>query len=184
MNILERLSKEHKLWLKMLHNIGCPNHLAEDIVQEFYIKVYSKPEYHDKIVTDDSVNTFYIYAILRNMFLSNRRLQKRYVYTEAEFKVDGSRSFNVDTEQLELECSYMEYISKRLTSIVEDFSKAERQLYYMHFVKGISQRKIAKKSKLGFTFVNNTCKNIRRVIMAAMYEDMEDLKNKDYKYKL
>lgn len=181
MDILERLSKEHKLWLKMLHKIGCPNHLAEDIVQEFYIKVYNKPEYHDKIVNDDSVNTFYIYAILRNMFLSNRRLQKRYVYPEAEFKdVDES----LDTDELHLECSYMEYISKRLTSIVEGFSKAERQLYYMHFVKGISQRKIAKKSTLGFTFVNNTCKNIRRVIMAAMYEDMEDLKNKDYKYKL
>ena len=38
--MLELLAKEHTLWLKMVINMGCSKDVAEDIVQEMYLKLY------------------------------------------------------------------------------------------------------------------------------------------------
>lgn len=181
MEVLEKLAENHKLWLKILAKIGCPNHLAEDIVQDFYIKVYEKPEYHHEIIKHDKVNSYYIYAILRNMFVSHIRTGKKHMYPYIDWDVPDDSD---DINDLELECSYLDYLKDRISETLEKLSRPERQLYYLHFVKGYSQRQISRETGEGLRGINNTCLNIKRVLRAALFEDAQDFYNQDYNFKI
>lgn len=183
--MLEELSKNHRLWLKMLHKIGCPNHLAEDIVQEFYIKAYEQKDYHHKIIDCGKINTYYVYAMIRNMFISHLRLDKKYVHPYVDWQIaDEISGLEPDELHLEMEVSYLEYLKDKIDLIVDGFTRHERQLYELHFIKGIPQRKISRDSKIGMSSINNTVRHIKKVFRQALYEDAQDFYNQDYNFKI
>ena len=39
---IENLYLKHKIWIKIVKSFGCNNSIAEDIVQEMYIKIILK----------------------------------------------------------------------------------------------------------------------------------------------
>ena len=39
---IELLYKKHKTWIKIVKSFGCNNAIAEDIVQEMYVKIIIK----------------------------------------------------------------------------------------------------------------------------------------------
>ena len=39
---IENLYKKHKTWVKIVKSFGCNNYMAEDLVQEMYIKIILK----------------------------------------------------------------------------------------------------------------------------------------------
>lgn len=182
--MLEELAKHHKLWLKILHKIGCPNRMAEDIVQEFYIKAFEKVDYHHEIIKHNEVNTYYIYAILRNMYISQLRLDKRYVYPYIDWDVQDKEDDTQDEEHLELEICYLDYLRDKINNILSSFTNYERQLYELHFIHGISQRKISRDSKVGMSSINNTIKHIKKVLRSELMEDAQDFYNQDYNFKI
>ena len=65
MNVLGKIAKNHALWLKMVLNMGCNPNVAEDIVQEMYIRVDRLIKQGKNVMYDeDSANRFYIYLTL------------------------------------------------------------------------------------------------------------------------
>ena len=61
------LAKKHKTWIDVVSSFGCDKTLAEDIVQEMYIKVLPKIENGlDIIYYDNDINYYYIYKVLKN----------------------------------------------------------------------------------------------------------------------
>ena len=49
-SILEKISKYHKKWIEILTALGCNKVLAEDLVQEMYIKVHQYVKDHKKSI--------------------------------------------------------------------------------------------------------------------------------------
>lgn len=180
--MLDRLSKKHNLWLKMLINLGCDNDIAEDIVQEMYIRLHDRVDDIDRILINDEINTYFVYITLRNLFISHiRSTNKLTIYP----LIDGLE-FEQHTEDVgyhEMESAYFTYLHDKIKDVLKTFDAQERLIYDFHFVKGQSLRKIHRESGVGKTSINNTYKNIKRKLRNALMEDLEDYYNEDFNIK-
>ena len=55
------VAKKHKEWIKIVISFGCDKEIAEDIVQEMYIKIQLKLEKGLDIMYGKEINYYYIF---------------------------------------------------------------------------------------------------------------------------
>jgi DNA-directed RNA polymerase specialized sigma24 family protein len=72
--VLEDLGRKHELWLAMALNMGVPPSLAEDLIQEMYLRLHRYVKDESKVYYKDTgtINRFYIWTTIRNMWMSAR----------------------------------------------------------------------------------------------------------------
>ena len=85
-NLLEILSEKHSTWIKYIVSFGCRSDIAEDFVQEMYIKIYnySQKKDNDLMYNENEVNYFFVYVTLKNMYYDNLRRNKNIVIVSIE----------------------------------------------------------------------------------------------------
>jgi len=66
---LEKIASKHKDWVRIVKSFGCEGSKCEDIVQEMYIKIHTLIVKGIDISYEDDINHFYIYRILRSLFI-------------------------------------------------------------------------------------------------------------------
>ncbi len=78
MTPLEAIFKKHKNWVNVVKSFGCDEYLADDVVQEMYIKVQQRLNKGlDISYGDDDYNEFYIFKVLRSLFYDLKRKQSK-----------------------------------------------------------------------------------------------------------
>jgi RNA polymerase sigma factor (sigma-70 family) len=82
MNMLIEAYKKHKQWCEIVESFGCNKETAEDLVQEMYLKLHALLESGLDVKYDETINYYYIYKILRTLFLDLKRKEKRVTYTD------------------------------------------------------------------------------------------------------
>ena len=83
MNVLEKVARNHTLWLKMVLNMGCNPSMAEDIVQQMYLRIDRLVKEGKNVMYDDeSANRFYIYLTLKSMYIDYKRTRGKYTFFE------------------------------------------------------------------------------------------------------
>ena len=70
------LAKKHKTWINIVYSFGCSKTIAEDIVQEMYIKVLLRLEKGLDIMYDDEINYYYIFKVLKTLYIDLQRKGK------------------------------------------------------------------------------------------------------------
>ena len=77
-NVLDILAKDHKKWLNIVRSFGL-TYDAEDLVQEMYLKVYQWNGKYDKTLmfNETEVNYYFIFRVLRNLFLDKCKTKKK-----------------------------------------------------------------------------------------------------------
>jgi DNA-directed RNA polymerase specialized sigma24 family protein len=79
---IEQLYKKHKTWIKIVKSFGCNNAIAEDIVQEMYIKIILKIQKGlDIKYNKHEINYFYIFRTLNSLYIDLKRKRKN-IYIE------------------------------------------------------------------------------------------------------
>jgi DNA-directed RNA polymerase specialized sigma24 family protein len=74
---MELLFKKHSNWIDIVCSFGLEKSLAEDIVQEMYIKIQLSLEKGlDISYGKDDINYYYIFKCLRSLFLDLKRKAK------------------------------------------------------------------------------------------------------------
>ena len=137
-NILDVLCIKHEQWLKYIKSFGCPNDIAEDYVQEMYIKIfnYSQRKDNDLMYDENDVNYYFIYVTLKNMYYDDLRKSKK------QFLVDLSDDFIQDeTEYTEKEYHikndaknvWIDRLNLEIQSI-EDYNRKKANLIYIKFI--------------------------------------------------
>jgi len=69
--LIDRLAKEHNVWIKMAKSLGCgSDEQANELVQQMYLKlcILGKNKY-DAVIVNDQVNKMYVYNTIKNLFL-------------------------------------------------------------------------------------------------------------------
>jgi DNA-directed RNA polymerase specialized sigma24 family protein len=74
--MLQKISKKHNLWLKMAYGICNNKDLANDLVQEMYLKVYSY---------NKDLNDFYIYYTIKHLFIESLKQDAKRIKAENNF---------------------------------------------------------------------------------------------------
>ena len=175
--MLERLAKNHDLWLRMTIGFGCDRHVAEDIVQSMYLRIHKYVKDEKRIMYDDEeVNRFFIYVTLKNMFIMYKKSRSKYTFFEVRETdaVEDEVVFNGA-----MESAFSRLITK-IDKEINSWHKYDRILSNKYLRTDYSLRDIAKGTGISLTSIHQSMKQNKQVLKDLFAEDYEDFKNGDY----
>ena len=147
--MLEELCKRDKDWRRMAFHICKSKDIADDIVQDMYIKFsnYNK-----------SLNEYYIFFALKSIFLDYLRKEKTKVDLNENLCNFDEYDFEQDKiKELALEkVKQLPYFEKELLTVTQE----------------ISQRKLARETDISFIVINQTIKKTKK----QLWEELKKLK--------
>ena len=183
--MLDKLARHHQEWLKILYSFGCSYDDANDIVQDMYLNFSNWDVNLDKIAYKDTINKYYVYRALKNMYL--QRLNKN--QTSVEFNEEIITQ--VDTIYNEEKSEAMDRILDRIFDDVSKLTTFETRLFELYWdlplnpnstYSGInrSQRDIAFGSDVSLTTIHKHLKRLKDLLTERYGEDVEDYFNGNY----
>ena len=147
--MLEELCKRDKDWRRMAFHICKSKDIADDIVQDMYIKFsnYNK-----------SLNEYYIFFALKSIFLDYLRKEKTKVELNENLCNFDEYDFEQDKiKELALEkVKQLPYFEKELLTVTQE----------------ISQRKLARETDISFIVIIKTIKKTKQ----QLWQDLKKLK--------
>lgn len=186
--ILEELSKRNDEWIKIALSICKDKTLANDLVQEMYLRIEKYVKDPERITTNDKISSLYIYVTIRNLYFKHQNNKKRkiiYQYKDYD-SFDDNDVFNNDTDSIEndLELLEMEKAHKKIMEkILQEISTwhwYDEKLFKLYFFTDKSLRTIASETRISLTSIYNSCKNYKEILTEKFGEDVTDFFNKDY----
>ena len=189
--ILEALSKEHKRWWHMALSICSDDQLADDIVQDMYIRIEKYVDDSDKIINPETgeINSFYIFVTMKNIYFHwfNQRMRmsafevKDFDFFSEEEYNDGLCIDSLDDEANMLDMEYAhQQIVDSIAAEIKGWHWYDEKLFKLYFMTDMSLRDIAAETKISLSSIYNSIKNLRDLIKDKFGEDVEDYFNRDY----
>lgn len=72
--MLHILAKHHDLWIRYVLSFGVNEDTANDIVQEFYLKMSA---FNGDIMIGEKINFYFVYLVIRNMVFDLKKKEKK-----------------------------------------------------------------------------------------------------------
>ena len=172
MELLEKVSKQHNEWVKIVTTFGCE--FPEDIVQDMYLRVHKYGQKEKILNESGQVNLFYIWSILRNAWGDSNKMNK------IEF-ISIESLFNVEADQ--------DYLDKheafnKIESLIDEETKSwhfyDKKLFDIYRNTDLSMREIAEQTNISLKSIFNTLKNCKERIKENVGEDFEDYLNNEF----
>ena len=145
------IANKHKQWLEICMSFGCKKELAEDLVQEMYIKIMLLIEKKglDIMYNETEINYYYIFKTLKTLFYDYKRKGK------------NINLVSIDNIQ----------ISQNDINYIEPYTKVEEALKKMYWYDrkvfeiiqgGESIADFSRKSKIQYYSLYNTYKKVKK----------------------
>lgn len=182
--MLEKLGKNHSLWIKMLINMGCDYVTAQDLTQEMYLRMHRLITDQKKIMyNDEEVNRFFVYIVLRNMYSDYMKAKNKFItfeYLETDsVEEQANDNFVQEMEDFDSQDG-LEAISRAVNSEISSWRRYDAMLANMYFKGDLSLRDIANGSGISLTSIFNSVKKYKQRIRHLLMEDYEDYINGDW----
>ena len=165
MTTLEKIASKHKDWLRIVKSFGCEGDKCEDIVQEMYIKVHTLINGGLDISYDQDINHFYIYRILRSLFIDLCRKEKKVTKVNIEYL----EKF-VDEEEIK-EYKDIEGKMKQLDSLLDKVYWYDAKVFRLLTEEKMSIAELSKKTGISYYSLYNTYKNVKSLIKTEIQWD-------------
>jgi len=183
--MLSKIAKHHKLWVNTLLKLGADKELAQDLVQDMYIRLNDLVKNKSNIMYGDDVNKYYIYITLRNLYFTHLRHQKRNIMVEFEDYGVEDIEYRYDKDEAD------SIILEKIIDVFKDLSPYEMELLQLNFgllindegakhIDSLSMDKLASivDSSKGHIFYK--MKQIKGKFKDALEEDAIDYFNEEY----
>ena len=147
--MLDELCKRDKEWRKMAFHICKNKDIADDIVQDMYMKFAN----YNKVLND-----YYIFFALKSIFLDYLRKEKPKAELSENLCNFDDYDYNDDTikELALLKVKELPYFERELLTVTQT----------------ISQRQLARETEISFIVINQTIKKTK----VKLWEDLKKLK--------
>ncbi len=170
--MLKIIGEMHSDWVRMAVNLGSHPSLAEDVIQECYLRLHKyKETVEPKIILEDgSVNIFYMFGVIRNTLRTSKSKEANYLpfaeffYEEAQEEVD--EAYEIKYQKL------MDEIQKE----VDSWGAYNSKLFNLYFKTDLSMRKIAKGSDISLTHIFTSLSKFKETIKEKFENDFNNLK--------
>ncbi len=148
--MLEELCKRDKDWRRMAFHICKSKDIADDIVQDMYIKFSN----YNKVLND-----YYVFFAIKSIFLDYLRKEKTKVELNENLCNFDEYDFEQDKiKELALEkVKQLPYFEKELLTVTQE----------------ISQRQLARETDISFIVINKTIKKTKQ----QLWQDLKKLKD-------
>ena len=133
------VAAKHKQWLEIVTTFGCKPEVAEDLVQEMYIKIQLKLEKGlDIMYNEKEINYYYIYKTLRTLFYDLNRKGKNITMVSMDDIHLTTTDVNFDEpyDKIQDELSRMFWYDRKVFEIINEgesiaeFSRKSLIQYY------------------------------------------------------
>lgn len=154
-NVLKLVAKQHSKWLRISKSFGLDIE-AEDLVQEMYLKIHDWKGKYDKTLmfSETEVNHFFIFKILRNLFLDKVK-KKKY---ESRFVNDYTEPCSLDNK-----FEYNEQLSE-LKDEIKSWHLYDRKIYELIYLEGMSMLELSKKTGIDYYSIYRTKNKIEKLL--------------------
>ena len=157
MTTLEKVANRHSDWVRIVKSFGCKNDFCEDIVQQMYIKIHTLINSGTDISYGDDINHFYIYRILRSLFIDLCRKEAKITKVNIEYL----EKF-VEEEEVK-EYKDIEGKMKQLDNVLDEVYWYDRKVFDL-ISEGMSIAELSKKTNISYYSLYNTYKNVKTLI--------------------
>tara|TARA_Y100000401_G_scaffold25096_1_gene17400 strand:+ start:2279 stop:2773 length:495 start_codon:yes stop_codon:yes gene_type:complete len=161
---LEKIASKHKDWLRIVKSFGCEGDKCEDLCQEMYIKVHTLISNGTDISYGDDINHFYIYRILRSLFIDLCRKEKKVI----KVNIDYLEKFVQEEEAKEYKD--IEGKMKELDNLLDKVYWYDKKVFDL-ISEGMSIAELSKKSGISYYSLYNTYKNVKSLIKTEIQWD-------------
>ena len=148
------LAKKHKTWINIVLSFGCSKTIAEDIVQEMYIKILLKLENGLDIMYEDEINYYYIFKVLKTLYIDLKRKGKNIKIINIEDTNLSQYDFDVDYDEaydkIKDELKNMFWYDRKVFEIInegESIADFSRNSYIEYYSLYNTYRKVKDKLK-------------------------------------
>lgn len=174
-NILELLSKRHSEWVYMAMYVGCPEHYAEDVVQEVYLKLYKhRKNIHVKLVGNDGdVNKSYMFISIKNMVADVMTRETKDVNYD-EFYTQAYEQPNMEKEMA------FNRLMNKIKVEVDSWENYHKILFKTYAMTDLTMRSLGEGTGRGLNHIFNNIAICKAELKEKFSEDFEDFKNGDY----
>lgn len=127
-DVLEILSKHHQQWITYAR--AFVGDLANDIVQDFYLKVYQ----NDRFIVDGKVNKYYCYLAIKSISIDYHRTKIQSI----EFQDREQKNDNHEDEYIA-----MDILFEKIHQEMETWHDYDKKLFEIYMYSGLSLRDIS-----------------------------------------
>mgnify|MGYP003110165414 FL=1 len=169
--MLEILGKRHEEWIAVAVANGCPASLAEDVVQEVYLRLhkYRKAAEHKLIAKDGTVNMFYMWVTIRNQVRTEIGKEDKYIGFQEFYFEEADASADEG-----FEARYQDLMND-IKEEVDSWGAYNSKLFNLYFKTDLSMRKIAKGTGISLTHIFGSVTRYRETIKEKFTEDFNNL---------
>lgn len=153
---MEKLYEKHIDWLNIVLSFGCSDELAEDIVQEMYLKIGTylhegKKKLDDIMYNDEEVNRWYVMLTLKSIYLNIEKVKKRVnkigLDECVELECNGTVKYHEAYKQYEETLEDLHWYDKKVWELVDS---------------GMSISELSRKTNISYRSLYNTKKKVEK----------------------
>ena len=164
MTTLQKIASKHNDWVRIVKSFGCEGDKCEDIVQEMYLKAHTLISNGTDISFGEEINHFYIYRVLRSLFIDLCRKEAKITKVNVEYL----EKF-VDEEEV-IEYKDIEGKMKELDSVLDKVYWYDKKVFDL-ISSGMSIAELSKKTNISYYSLYNTYKNVKSLIKTEIQWD-------------
>jgi len=149
----------------MAMSFGADRDSAQDLVQDMYLRMYKYVENPERIMyNEDEVNTYFVFVVLRNLYISS---QKAMTFSELE-ELEGE----MDEPNYEMEMAHNNLIDE-LWEEVDSWHWYDTKLFKLYHNTNMTIKRISEETKISERSIWNTLDNGRKRIQTNRKEAYE-----------
>ena len=154
---LAKIADKHNDWVRIVLSFGCKESIAEDIVQEAYLRINTYITKGVDITYGDDVNHMYVYRVLRGLFIDLHRKEKNIIKTNidnlADYLDEQGESKEIDV------CGVM----KQMDNLLDKTFWYDRTVFEI-ISDGMPIAELARKTNISYYSLYFTYKRVKDLI--------------------
>ena len=158
MTTLEKLAKKHKTWIRYVISFGCDPAIAEDIVQECYIKIDKLLLKGLNIDYGEEINYFYVYKTLKTLYGDLLRQNKKIKKVD----IDALNKYIIEEEEHVKNIDVSKKMQE-LNKILNSIYWYDRKVFEI-ISSRVTIAELSRKTNITYASLYNTYKNVKNTI--------------------
>lgn len=158
MSPLEKVALKHKTWVRTVISFGCDPAIAEDIVQEAYIKINKLIEKGLDISYGNEINYFYVYKTLKTLYGDLLRQNKKIKKVD----IDALNKYIIEEEEQVKDVDVSKKMQE-LNNILDSIYWYDRKVFEI-ISSGVTIAELSRKTNITYASLYNTYRNVKNII--------------------
>tara|TARA_R100001510_G_scaffold20847_1_gene18247 strand:- start:962 stop:1459 length:498 start_codon:yes stop_codon:yes gene_type:complete len=155
---LQKVALKHKTWVRTVISFGCDPAIAEDIVQEAYIKINKLIEKGLDISYGNEINYFYVYKTLKTLYGDLLRQNKKIKKVD----IDALNKYIIEEEEQVKDVDVSKKMQE-LNNILDSIYWYDRKVFEI-ISSGVTIAELSRKTNITYASLYNTYRNVKNII--------------------